>query len=111
MEFNKELLRYLLLIGAAPVWVPFLRTLWKDFNEALREEGGLFGSLPSPREQEEIRREKAGKPDTLVSEPWVRSGEQRAPRMRSPSAAPRPTAGGSPPATGRRPGGEKRGFR
>ena len=81
MEINKELLRWVLMIGAAPVWLPFLLTLWKDFNEALREDGGLIGEPPSPRELEAIRRERALKPDVLVNEPIVRPGDRRRPRM------------------------------
>lgn len=103
MEFNKEILRWVLLIGAAPIWIPFLRILWQDFNQALREDGGLFGATPTPRELEAIRREKLTQPDTLVSEPWVKPGERRATRMRSPDArgpgggAPRPGPGPSGP--------------
>jgi len=72
MEINTELLRWILLIGAAPIWWPFLRALWRDFDEALAEDGGVFGRAPSARELEEIRRKKAGRPDPLISEPWVR---------------------------------------
>jgi hypothetical protein len=99
MEFNKDILRWVLLLGAAPIWIPFLRILWRDFNEALREEGGLFGRAPTPRELEQIRREKLTQPDTLVSEPWVRAGEKRVSRMRSPDSrgGPRPGAGPSGP--------------
>ena len=84
MELNKEVLRYVLLIGAMPIWLPFLRTLWRDFNQALREEGGLFGGQPTSRELERIRKEREREPDTLVSEPWVRPGERRSTRMRAP---------------------------
>lgn len=81
MEINKEILRWVLLISAMPIWLPFLITLWKDFNDALREEGGLIGEPPSPRELEEIRREKASKPDLLVNEPIIRAGDRRQPRL------------------------------
>ena len=100
MEINKEFIRWALLIGAAPVWLPFLRLLWKDFNDALREEGGLFGAQPTPRELEKIRREKEAEPDTLVSEPWVRPGERRRTRMRAPDGGRR-----APRAPDARPGG------
>jgi hypothetical protein len=78
MEINTELLRWILLIGAAPIWWPFLRTLWRDFDEALAEEGGVFGRTPSARELEEIRRKRVGRPDPLISEPWVRRDQPRA---------------------------------
>ena len=72
MELDLELLRWILLIGAAPIWWPFLRTVWRDIDEALAEEGGIFGRTPSARELEEIRRRKAEQPDPLHSEPWAR---------------------------------------
>ena len=76
MEVNKEILRWVLLIGAAPIWLPFLRMLWKDFNDALAEEGGVFGRPPSLVEQERIKAERANAPDVLVSEPWAKPGQR-----------------------------------
>jgi hypothetical protein len=116
MEINKEMLRWVLLIGAAPIWLPFLRTLWNDFNDALREEGGLFGTPPGPRQIEEIQREKAHKPETLISEPWVRRNERRAPRMGTRQAAAQPGARAprfksGPAPTTRTDAPQKRGFR
>jgi len=97
VEVNKEILRWVFMIGAMPIWLPFLVTLWNDFNEALREDGGLLGEPPSPRELEAIRREKASKPDLLVNEPIVRAGEHRRPRM---DAGPRRPGGERPQAPG-----------
>ena len=77
MDIDRDILRWILLIGATPIWLPFVRTLWKDFNAALREEGGLLGAPPTGRELETIKREREKEPDTLTSEPLVRSGEQR----------------------------------
>jgi hypothetical protein len=82
MEINRDLIRWLLLIALMPIGWPFLKALWQDFNGALREEGGLFGAPPSAREIEQIREEKKREPDTLVSEPWVRPGQVRKPRLR-----------------------------
>ena len=81
MELNKEILRWVLMIGAAPIWLPFLLTLWNDFNDALREDGGLLGDPPSPSELEVIRKEKASKPEMLVNEPIIRDGDRRRPRL------------------------------
>lgn len=72
MELDLELLRWILFIGAAPIWWPFLRTVWRDIDEALAEEGGMFGRAPTGRELEEIQRRKAARPDPLHSEPWAR---------------------------------------
>jgi hypothetical protein len=85
MEINKEILRWVLLLGATPIWLPFLLTLWKDFNDALREDGGLLGSPPTGRELEAVRRELAEKPEVLVSEPIVRAGDRRQPRLNAPA--------------------------
>jgi len=81
MQLNKEILRWVLMIGAMPIWLPFLLTLWNDFNEALKEDGGLMGEPPSPSELEIIRKEKALKPEVLVNEPIIRPGDRRTPRL------------------------------
>jgi hypothetical protein len=96
MELNKEILRWVLMIGAMPIWLPFIITLWNDFNDALREEGGLLGDAPSPRELEIIRREKAEKPDLLVSEPIIRVGDRKRPRMDGRKSGPRASSPRTP---------------
>ncbi len=83
MEINRDLIRWAILIGAAPIWWPFVKTLWLDFNRALREEGGLFGREPAGRELEILREERRKEPESLVSEPWVKPGDVRRPRLRS----------------------------
>lgn len=85
MEFDKEVLRMVLLIGAAPIWIPFFFTLWRDFNDALRLDGGLLGSPPTGRDLEAAQRELAEKPDVLVSEPIVQPGDRKHPRLNSPA--------------------------
>jgi len=80
-DLTRDVLRWALLIGSAPIWWPFLRTLWRDFNDALREEGGLFGRPPTDRELERLRAERAAQPPTLTSEPLVRTGEHRRTRL------------------------------
>lgn len=85
-DLNRSILRWIILIGAAPIWWPFLKALWSDFNYALREEGGLMGRPPSPTELEKLKRETSTREDSLVSEPWVRPGEQRVTRMKTPAA-------------------------
>ncbi|MFN0006783.1 MAG: hypothetical protein ACKVXR_02655 [Planctomycetota bacterium] len=85
MEFDKEVLRWVVLIGATPIWIPFLFTLWRDFNDALRLDGGLLGSPPTGRKLEAAQRELAEKPDVLVSEPIVQPGDRKRPRLASSS--------------------------
>ncbi|MBL8858425.1 MAG: hypothetical protein JNL28_07980 [Planctomycetes bacterium] len=89
MEINKEVLRWVLLIGAIPIWVPFLRTLWRDFNHSLRDEGGLIGVPPRGHAAEVLREEKKRDAGSLVSEPILKPGDRRVPRMKSPSARPK----------------------
>jgi hypothetical protein len=84
MDINKDILRWVLLLAATPIWLPFLKMLWKDFNRALEEEGGVLGKPPTAQEAERIRQEKLSDPEILVSEPWARPGEKRAPKLRSP---------------------------
>jgi hypothetical protein len=74
---TKDIVRYLIVILAAPIWVPFVRTLWRDFNAALRREGGLLGRAPSALELQRL--DAQGRPETsrLVSEPIVRPKDQR----------------------------------
>jgi len=115
MDINKDILRWVLLIAATPIWLPFLRMLWKDFNRALEEEGGIFGRPPRSDEIERIRREKLMEPETLVSESWARRGERRTLRSEpGPSSARNTSAGGAQRSRGtssRAPRGNSPGFR
>lgn len=76
---NTTLLKILVIILGAPLWMPFLRALWEEFNEALREEGGLLGREPNPKELERIELSEGVRPDPLVHEPWAegRRGSRR----------------------------------
>ena len=80
-DLNRDILRWLLIFGSAPVWWPFLRTLWRDFNAALEEDGGLFGRAPTGRELERVRRARAARPSTLLSERLVKPGDRRRARL------------------------------
>lgn len=66
---TKEILKYVLVIGALPWVLPFMKALVRDLLYAFEEDGGLTGPPPSQRQLEEIRRRKAERPDPLVSEP------------------------------------------
>ena len=105
MIIDKDILRWVLLIGATPLWLPFLRALWRDFNHALREDGGLMGSAPGPLELERMKQEKSQYPDTMRSEPRILPGQRRTTRMRSPRAEQSPTTRPAP----RRPGFKSKG--
>jgi hypothetical protein len=108
MVIDKDLLRWVLLIGATPIWLPFLRALWRDFNRALREDGGLMGTPPGPRELEAIRSERQSEADPLHSEPIVRPGQRRTTRLQDPRA--QSSRGQAPRARSARPEPRKPGF-
>ena len=78
---TKDIVRYLIVILSAPIWVPFARMLWKDFNAALRREGGLLGRAPSPLELQRMDAQGAPEVSRLVSEPIVRPGDLRKSRL------------------------------
>ena len=82
MEFNVNtpLVKYAILVLAAPVWLPFVKALWKEFNEILVEEGGLLGRAPDEDELRAIRRERARRESALVRE--LRDAKAFEPRRR-----------------------------
>ncbi|MDZ4773719.1 MAG: hypothetical protein SGI72_11370 [Planctomycetota bacterium] len=107
MDIDKDLLRWVLLIGATPIWLPFIRILWRDFNHALRDEGGLIGAPPRGREAERLRAEKVFDRDRLQSEPILGPKDRVTRRMQSPGAR-KPQPGRGPlPNTPQKPVGFK----
>ena len=106
--WNSELIRYLFVLAAAPIWVPFMKALWKELMRAMRPDGGLYGPPPTARKRAEIEREIASEPDPVVHEPIAhrrRIGEKKpgSPPAGAPGLARRPNR---PPPDNRR-----RGFR
>lgn len=95
---NVAILKYTLLIASAPIWWPFMKTLWADLKDCLREEGGLMGKEPHPRQLEEIRRAKELQEDHLIHEPRVIQGRRSAfgGQRSGGRSGPRPTGGGAP---------------
>lgn len=112
MDFNVNtpLVKYAILVLAAPLWWPFFKALWKEFNDILVEEGGLLGRTPDEDELRAIQREKARRESALVRE--LRDEQAHQPRRRPDMGAragfgpPRPGAGRgpTPAAPGRRRG-------
>ncbi len=82
-ESAKEVLKYLIVILAAPAWIPFIRALGQEIKLCMREEGGFLGKTPNKEKLEEIRREIAREESPLISEPLahlrVASGPKAAP--------------------------------
>ena len=100
MKLNGELARYLILLVTSPLWWPFLRELYKEMDNALREDGGLLG-----------RRTEPSKSDSAYTSPLVSTpfrdpaAERAAPRSVGPAQGKQP-ASSAPPVAERR-----RGFR
>ncbi len=96
-DLDKLLLKGLLVLVTAPAWYPFLKAVWEELNEAMADEGGLLGRLPTAHELQELERESVGKPDALIHEPWPTEKDRMAGRrqMRGPAEGKRSTGGGS----------------
>lgn len=113
MEFNVNtpLVKYAILLLSAPVWWPFFKALWKEFNAILEEEGGILGRTPDEDELREIRRAKARRESALLIQ--LRDEEAHQPRRR-PDMGARAGFGPARPGAGRGPTppaqGKKRGF-
>ena len=68
--------RLLILLVTTPLWLPVMRALWEEVNWMLRDEGGVFGPIPSQRQREELMRPLSKAEDPLVEEP-ILTPEQR----------------------------------
>lgn len=66
---TKEILKYVFMLAALPIALPFMKSLVRDLLLAFEEDGGLLGNPPSAAKLEEIRKAKKRRPDPLVSEP------------------------------------------
>jgi len=100
MQLNGEVARYLLLAVTSPIWWPFLRELYKEMDNALREDGGLLGRTRAP---------KAGPSayvSPLVSTPFRDPAAERAAPRSVGAAQGKQQASAAPPVAERR-----RGFR
>ncbi|HJO26159.1 MAG: hypothetical protein CMK00_00760 [Planctomycetes bacterium] len=69
MSLNNELVKYLLVLALTPFWLPVARTLWSEFKDALKEDGGFSGPSPSRRERERLAEERRQQVDPLIHEP------------------------------------------
>ena len=98
-ELTIKLIKLGVVIVTAPVWYPFVKALWLEFKESMREHGGLLGDPPSARQMLEIERDKARREDALVNEPLAHaraaSGPARGRRGRGGVTAVQASRGGS----------------
>ena len=79
--FESTLFKYAVLLAMMPLWWPFLRALWDDLNESLREEGGLLGQPPSAELIQRMRLERRNQPELMVSEPLAKRKSGGRPSM------------------------------
>jgi len=61
--------RLLVLLLTTPIWWPVMKALWEEVNWMLRDEGGVFGQIPTERERVELTKTPTGAEDPLVEEP------------------------------------------
>lgn len=104
------ILKYVLLFGTAPIWMPFTKAVWTEFLDSLRMDGGLWGPTPTPIQQEEIRRQIEREMPRQVHEPkssYRQSSSVSAAKQRR--RQPSVTRGG--PAAGPQSGGSGGTFR
>ncbi len=71
IELNSEPVKYALIALSAPVWLPFAKALWREFNDSLRDEGGLLGDAPSAAELAAIERERGRFESGMVNITWA----------------------------------------
>ena len=91
-DIGFELLKYGLLLGSAPLWLPFAKALWEEFLLALRADGGLTGPEPTPRERRAIEEELAAEGEySQVHEPLAHLAGTR-PQGRTPARGGRASA-------------------
>lgn len=94
-DLQNLLIKAFLVLVTAPAWWPFLKAVWEEFNEAMADEGGLFGRHPTPLELQDLERRKLGAEEPLLHEPWPGATAERQ-RKGSRSQAPRPGPSGGP---------------
>ncbi|MFM7299341.1 MAG: hypothetical protein ACKO4Q_19215 [Planctomycetota bacterium] len=72
MQFNlnSEPVKYALIALTAPFWWPFVRAMWKELNDSLRDEGGILGQQLSRAELERMNKAQGRRESPLVSETW-----------------------------------------
>ncbi|MBM3990489.1 MAG: hypothetical protein FJ298_05700 [Planctomycetes bacterium] len=72
MDFslNSEPVKYALIALTVPLWLPFVRALWKELNDSLRAEGGLLGEQLSRDDLVRLDKTSGRHESPLVSETW-----------------------------------------
>lgn len=110
---GKEVLKWVVLIGSAPLWLPFAKALWDELKLAMREDGGLFGPEPGRLKRRQIHEQIEREESRVVSETLAhkRSRTGGAPERGPRPAGQRPQPGSQGGGPGNAPGGGVRGPR
>ncbi len=77
IHLNSEPVKYAIVALSFPLWGPFAKAMWKEFNDALRDEGGLFGAPPTPEQLRAIERERGRFRSGMVSVTWAEHERQQ----------------------------------
>ena len=59
--------KVMVLCVSAPMWIPILKELWKEVNESLAEEGGVFGDIPNEEAAKAINLTRNREGKSMVS--------------------------------------------
>lgn len=78
IHLNTEPVKYAIIALSAPVWLPFARALWREFNDSLRDEGGVFGHAPTAAELAAIERERGRFHTSLLNVTWEEHEREQA---------------------------------
>lgn len=107
-----DLLKIVILAASFPIWGPFAKALWEEFRLALREDGGLTGNTPTPRELARIRETIAYEENSQVHEPvaHLRGGPAGPPATGPPATGPAPVPQGGARVPGPQAGSSRRSF-
>ena len=49
------------------MWIPILKELWKEVNESLAEDGGVFGEAPDEKQAKAINLTRSREGKSMVS--------------------------------------------
>jgi hypothetical protein len=69
-HLNSEPVKYGILLLSSPVWLPFMKALWRALNDALRDEGGIMGHAPTAAELRAMNRQLGEHVSPLISVTW-----------------------------------------
>jgi len=86
LHLNTEPIKYAIVALSAPFWLPFMKALLREFNDALRDEGGLLGRAPTKSELAALDDRHGKFESPLLSERWEdvdRNERQARSRQRS----------------------------